>query len=602
MTVVGFDFGTTNSVVSFVQGGRAIACLDEEDRPVPSVVGYRGTRVIAGREARQGIDGPGLGVHGIFVRSPKRFLGRESIIVGGVEHSPIDVAKDSIEHVLEVTRRVPNAPPCSRAVVTIPVLMSGRQRRHLRAALQAAGVETVQFVQEPFAALYRYLREPTAGGMLGGLDRRNVLVCDWGGGTLDLTLCRLRECTVTQLANGGSDEVGGDYFDEAIRARVLETTKERRSWSGHGLPQPGAEAKLLLRCEEAKIELSRREKVVVYVPSYWEGDGGDVEHVLGLQEFEAIAEPLVEKGLGCLDGLLASEGLGRDEIALCLATGGMTNLPLIRRRLQDRFGARVATPDGAGTFISEGAAWVAADGAELELARHLEVALAAGGAWRRSFLPLLKAGVSMPRVGEEKSTSVHLFCTDPRDGWAKFELCAPKVAGRGALSTEPRRSLECLTVKVDAGARPFNERLEVDVRVDQDLVVDVQARSVLTGDQSSVELHDLEFAVRLPAASTRASGSGGSDLVEHTAARARLGATSEEGPREFAAVQLRPNVADSRDDSLIPGELLYTYRPEYFDVRCNPPDHQVHELEYYGPCAGCGRASDDPLCRCDSVV
>ena len=97
--IVGFDFGTTNSLVSAVIGNRVIDVHDDEGRPHPSVVRYEGEEVIVGREAREALEEVGIGVHGNTVRSPKFLLGDEIVPVGGVDRSPIDIVADVIRHV-----------------------------------------------------------------------------------------------------------------------------------------------------------------------------------------------------------------------------------------------------------------------------------------------------------------------------------------------------------------------------------------------------------------------------------------------------------------------------------------------------------------------
>jgi hypothetical protein len=84
------------------------------------------------------------------------------------------------------------------------------------------------------------------------------------------------------------------------------------------------------------------------------------------------------------------------------------------------------------------------------------------------------------------------------------------------------------------------------------------------------------------------------------------GAGDESGAREReriepaseSALSIRANVADREDLRLVPGEHLYEFNPRYFDSRGNPPEEQVLERLYYEPCVGCGRASNDPLCKC----
>ena len=142
METVGFDFGTTNSVMSIVtsdriEGERCTPILDE-GYPHPSVVSYRGGRAIVGRRAKEELANATSGVVGSIVRSPKTMLGRNSVTVDGHTYSPQVVVGDVVAHVMEharqdrVARTTKNR--FDRAVVTIPVDMNGERRRELREA------------------------------------------------------------------------------------------------------------------------------------------------------------------------------------------------------------------------------------------------------------------------------------------------------------------------------------------------------------------------------------------------------------------------------------------------------------------------------------
>ena len=242
-TSIGFDFGTTNSLVSVVSGDRVIDVVDENGRPYPSVVRYEGEEVIVGQEARQALEEVGIGVHGNTVRSPKFLLGQEAVSVGGVERSPVDIVAAVIRHVRAESLRSGQRQRLGnldRAVVTIPVIMNGPRRAALREAFAQADMSVVQFVHEPLAALYGYLRgADDPGSAIRRLMRRNVLVVDWGGGTLDLTLCRLVPGRILQLRNGGSDEVGGDEFDKVLRDEVVARFSARNRHRADRSPAPG---------------------------------------------------------------------------------------------------------------------------------------------------------------------------------------------------------------------------------------------------------------------------------------------------------------------------------------------------------------------------
>ena len=590
MTVVGFDFGTTNSLISLVRGGRTINFLDEDQRPIPSVVCYEGARTIVGRDARERLAQAGLGIHGNIVRSPKMYLGRDSVFVEGTERRPVEIVADVVQHVRQTALKRPGLDAVTGAVVTIPVDMQGYQRKALRDAFRLAGVPIVQFVHEPLAALYGFFRTHDLEATLRRYDKKLILVFDWGGGTLDLTLCRLSGNTILQLMNDGTEEVGGDVFDETIMNRLIQDTRELRDLDATVEMQQGAEARLIDRCERAKIDLSSRSRVTIYVGSFFRGTPDEeFDYDLDQQELETIVRPLVDKGLDRIARLLDDAGYSPEQVALCLATGGMSAMPAIRRRLHELFGPdRVHVPEDTATLIAEGAAWIAADRAGLQLAKNVELELA-----RNSFLPLVKAGTEMPKEGEIQSEQFHLYCTDPRDGTAKFQLCTPRRPGSSVLPNEPRIHLQHVTIGVDDKAQAFHERLELDIRINDDLILQAHARSLNRRDEDRGEVHNLEFGLRLPAqalTTTSDSPAGQSDNVP----------LRTDSATPFGSVSIRSNVSARDDPSLVPGEFLYEYDPHYFDVRLHPPPSQVREKLYYQACLLCGRSSNDPACKCAS--
>ena len=143
MSMVGFDFGTTNSLISIIdRNGDATHFLDERNRPIPSAAGYEGTRKILGREAKGRLSEAGLGIHGKFVRSPKKHLGEESITIDGAQRDPVDIVADVVRHVCELatsSRRGRTLDKVTSAVVTIPVDMEGYKRRGAEGRLRTSG-------------------------------------------------------------------------------------------------------------------------------------------------------------------------------------------------------------------------------------------------------------------------------------------------------------------------------------------------------------------------------------------------------------------------------------------------------------------------------
>ena len=353
---------------------------------------------------------------------------------------------------------------------------------------------------------------------------------------------------------------------------------------------PGRRSGSSSACERAKIALSGRSSTSVYVGKFFRNtDSDDVEYTLSKEELEEAVGTLLDKGFARIERVLEDAGYGHNQVELCLATGGMSNMPAVKERLHLSFGPqRVSVPDQTATLIAEGAARIAADNAPLHLAKNVELELA-----RSSYLPLLKAGTRMPRGGTvTRPEKFHLYCTDPRDGKAKFQICAPRRAGRTVRANEPRTCLETMTVKVDAKARLFHERLELTVKVDENLILHAHAHALNRRDDDRCEIHNLEFGLRLRR--TRA-GAKEDDQEEPTEEKRHRRTT-------VGTLSVRANVTNVRDRAKIPGEYLYQLEPDYFDRRHRPPEEQNFEKLYYQPCSVCGRASNDPACKCASAL
>lgn len=591
MAVVGFDFGTTNSVMSFISGDRCIPILDE-GFPHPSVVSYRGGQVIVGREAKKELASATSGVVGNIVKSPKTMLGQNSVTVEGHRYSPKDLVRDVVAHVIQHARndRIAkgSGEDFARAVVTIPVDMNGSRRRELREACRMAGLSVYQFVHEPLAALYGHLRGlPDFKAEFARLNRELVLVFDWGGGTLDLTLCRIVDGMLVQVLNDGCSDVGGDVIDDMLVNEIERRTLKKRGITREVGRQVGAMARLREEAERAKIALSTKDVYTVLVLDYFRAEAGDVdlEYRITRQELEEIVAQKVEQGIGRIDGLLRAARVDPSSIEKCLATGGMVNMPAIQARLHEIFGARRVDISAHGnTIISEGAAWIAHDRARLMLAKNVEVMVA-----RSAYFPVIRAGTVMPREGEVQRAPepLTLYCCDPADGVAKLQLAAPKRTGGNIQVADERDLLGMLSVSVDSRQRPLIERLLLDVAIDENLVLHAEAKSTIVGATDTLEVHNLEFGLNVgPTA-----GEGSANKLDEDSVRTL---TTE----QLGAVQLRPNIAISaRDVSTVPGEVWYKWDRVYFDRRHNPPYEQDFEKAMYQACSACREV----YCICDKI-
>ncbi len=508
-SVFGIDFGTTNSLAAIVVGNRALSLIDQvTGRPHPSVIWYRGGDVVVGREARENMDLTESGAPPGFVRSPKTKLRREGpIFVDGRPIEPTEAVAAVLGYLQnDAALRRGRAPgrKLDRAVMTIPVDFGGRERRALRQAARKAGIGVVQFVHEPVAALYAYLRsQEDIGRELARLEGRSVLVFDWGGGSLDLTLCRILGGSIMQVVNLGDNQVGGDRFDD--RLRNLLRAKHGKAHGLEDVPaleQPGMAAKLLHQSEIVKINLSvpNTESEDVIIRNFLKVDGParNLVNAVTKAELDKESSGIVARGLARIDEILEQTDLSYQDIELCLATGGMVNMPAIRDGLTERFLGRVPRLANGDRIIAEGAAWIAHDGLRLTLSKPIEI-LIANATGRGTYYPLVDAGWQLPLENEpiQNVDNTRLFCTDPREGVAVVEVAKPVKIGQTAPS-DPRRTLCVAKVRVDPKAEALIERIECHLQIDYDYVASLTLRSTGRQDATRTEFHDLEFGLALP--------------------------------------------------------------------------------------------------------
>lgn len=500
---VGIDFGTTNSLISVVtKDGKVKSFTDTGSRrPHPSVVSYDAGEVVCGTKAKKRLDEGGIGVFGSTVRGPKKFIDSENILVGGINKNPKEIVTDLLSYLVNDANDDNGASEAdfTDAVVTIPVAMNGRARKSLREAFLDAGIRINSFVHEPLAALYGYYKdkEDPKNALIAD-EGKYILVFDWGGGTLDLTLCQIRNSSIVQVMNRGNNKVGGDYLDEAILSRVENHHADKFSWTDETKVSrhPGMRARLLEQCEKAKIDLSRRSSTYIVVSDYYNSDceeESEIEFELTRTMLEEISSVYVNQGINEIQNILSSDQADMDHqsISLCLATGGMVNMPVIENRLRELFAVQSLEVSKKGDrIISEGAAWIAKDDLCLSLAKPFEVVEA-----RNSLLTLLPEGAELPKRGNNKPITQSFYCADPSDGQTCITFTRPQMIGKSA-STDRRTTYTNLNVSVNPDFPPLKERIEVKVVIDEDYIVNIFATSQDGELESSTQVYDLEFALQ----------------------------------------------------------------------------------------------------------
>jgi len=486
----GIDFGTTNSVVSSVASddGEAFAYL-ENGQPHPSVVWYSIDHdPIVGRRARENfhqyVDAPG----NRFIRSVKRMLGKgHSYELVGEPRDAWEVASEIFAHLKRTVMRATGSDDLREAVVTIPIHFDGRARNELRRGARAAGIEITTFIHEPFAAVVGYYR--SQGADLASAPPERILVFDWGGGTLDVTLVRVADGRLEELATGGIGDIAGDHFDDAIGKWAIGRFVDRVGISPEEVRLPSrAKDVLSIESEAAKIRLSSTQQTVLLTPRVAERDGEvfDLEETLDRPTFEGLIGPDLRRALREMDGVIESARLTVAEIDRVLLIGGSSSIPLLRSEMARRFGSRVVAIQRSQTIIADGAAEVAYRGYQPYLVNSIVLRLV-----DRSEVTILDRQTLLPTRVDVNRT---LVCTDPRDGTARL------VIAERPVESGPRESVQAgiLSVPVQEGLpKPFsNERIHAKFAIDDDLILRVLASGAATGEVARMDLYDLRFGLR----------------------------------------------------------------------------------------------------------
>ena len=352
--IIGIDLGTTNSVVSVVEGGTAtVIPTSEGSRLLPSVVAFNknGERLVGIPAKRQAVVNSENTIFSI-----KRFMGRRFDEVQAERKMvPYEVVKgeagDARVHIpiinktytpqeisamiLEKLKKDAEAylgEPVTRAVITVPAYFNDSQRQATKDAGKIAGLEVM-----------RIINEPTASALAYGLDKKEsetILVFDLGGGTFDVSLLEVGDGVIEVKATNGDTHLGGDDWDEVV---VNWAADEFKKQQGIDLRQDRqALQRLREAAEKAKIELSSVMETEINLP-YVTADASGPKHLqlkLNRATFEQMTNHLVERTKGPFNAAIKDAKLTVDQIDEVVLVGGATRMPMIQDLVRSLTGGK----------------------------------------------------------------------------------------------------------------------------------------------------------------------------------------------------------------------------------------------------------------------
>ena len=348
--IIGIDLGTTNSVVSVIEGGEPVVIPNAEGaRTTPSVVAFakNGERLVGAPAKRQAISNPKNTIFSI-----KRFMGRKYSEVGqeitevpfqvtqgqngdvrvdveGKLYSPPEISAMILQKLKQAAEDYLGQ-PVTKAVITVPAYFNDSQRQATRDAGRIAGLE-----------VERIVNEPTAAAMVYGLDKKSeeiVAVYDLGGGTFDISILEIADGVFRVMATNGDTHLGGDDFDQRLIDYLVD---EFRKNEGIDLKKdPMALQRLKEAAEKAKIELSSTQQTQINLPFITATQEGPkhFDMTLTRAKFEQLIDDLVQRTIEPCKLALRDAKVDVSKIDEVILVGGSTRIPAVQKMVQDFFG------------------------------------------------------------------------------------------------------------------------------------------------------------------------------------------------------------------------------------------------------------------------
>jgi molecular chaperone DnaK len=348
--IIGIDLGTTNSVVSVMEGGDPVVIPNAEGgRTTPSVVAFTkdGERLVGQVAKRQAVTNPKQTIFSI-----KRFMGRRvdevqeesrrvpykigpgpnglaAVEIAGKKYTPPEISAMILQKMKQTAEDYLGT-KVEKAVITVPAYFNDAQRQATKDAGKIAGLDVV-----------RIINEPTASALAYGLDKKKeekVAVYDLGGGTYDISVLELAEGVFEVKSTNGDTHLGGDDFDQRVIDWLVAEFKKDQ---GIDLSKDAmALQRLKEAAEKAKMELSTVQQTDVNLPFITADQSGPkhLNYSLTRAKFEALVDDLIQRTIPPMKQALKDAGLDPKQIDEVILVGGSTRIPKIQQIVKDYFG------------------------------------------------------------------------------------------------------------------------------------------------------------------------------------------------------------------------------------------------------------------------
>ncbi len=334
--IIGIDLGTSNSAAAVLVGGQVKMIPSAEGvtmygKAFPSYVAFtKDGRVLVGEPARrQALTNPEGTVY-----AAKRKMGTDyKYRINGKEYTPQQISAFILQKIKKDAEAFLGE-PVTKAVITVPAYFNDNQRQATKDAGKIAGLEVVRMINEPTAASLAY-----------GIDKLEqelkIMVFDFGGGTLDVTIMEFGQGVFEVLSTSGDTHLGGTDMDNAIIDYIADEFEKKE---GIDLRKDkSAFIRLKEAAEKAKIELSTTLETEINLPYITATPEGPkhLQMTLTRAKLEELVAPILERCKKPIDDALKGASLSKEDIDKIILVGGPTRMPVVQRFVEEYMGKKV---------------------------------------------------------------------------------------------------------------------------------------------------------------------------------------------------------------------------------------------------------------------
>ena len=331
--IIGIDLGTSNSAAAIIQGGKPTLIPAAEGttaagKAFPSFVAFsKDGELLVGEPARrQAVTNPDN-----TILEAKRKMGTDFVYkIQGKEYKPQQISAFILQKIKKDAEAF-TGDKITKAVITVPAYFDDNQRQATKDAGTIAGLEVM-----------RIINEPTAASLAFGLDKNKedmkIMVFDFGGGTLDVTIMEMGGGVFEVMSTSGDTHLGGSDMDKAIIDYVAD---EFRKKDGIDLTNDNtAMTRIREAGEKAKIELSTVMETEINLPFIANDDSGakNLEVKLTRAKLEDLVNPIVERCKSSIDKALEDAKTSSSDITKIVLVGGPTRMPLVKKFVSNTLG------------------------------------------------------------------------------------------------------------------------------------------------------------------------------------------------------------------------------------------------------------------------